>query len=238
MSTDLATLQNLLPADLMAQLQAQAAADLERLGAIGGKDTIRVTQDKKFELPDGSTTESLEASILDFVYFNEYFLELFNRKEVKPPACYALSDTDAGLKPSDKSPLKQSEFCGSCQQNQFGSSPTGGGKACKNGVRLALLPPDADLESPIMTIKVSPTAIKHFNAYVAKVTRTLGVPLYALRTKIFFDPNETYASIRFEAISPNANAAAMISRREEARHRLMQEPDVSTFELPTTGKKK
>ena len=46
MSNDLVALQNQLPEEIRAMLAEQVASDIGRLGAIGGKDAIRITQDK------------------------------------------------------------------------------------------------------------------------------------------------------------------------------------------------
>lgn len=239
MSTDLVALQNQLPADIRAMLAQQVASDIERLGSVGGKDSIRITQDKKFELPDGTTLDSLEVAVVDFVYRNEYYLGNFNRKAIQPPACFAISAVAADLTASDNSPMKQSDAgCAVCQQNQFGSSPSGDGKACKNTVYLAVLPLDATPDTPIWVIKTSPTAVKHFNGYVSKVARQANVPVTAVATKLSFDETQTYASVRFEAMGINPIFEQTIARRDEARHRLSQEPDVSSFELPGTSKKK
>ena len=237
MTTDLTTIQNQLPADIRAMLAKQVASDIERLGATGGKDAIRVTQDKKFELPDGQLADELDVIVVDFVYRNEYYLGNFNRKQITPPACFAISATSSDMAASDNSPMKQSESgCSVCQQNQFGSSPNGDGKACKNTVYLAVLPPDATEDTPVWVIKSSPTAVKHFNGYVSKVARTAQVPVSAVTTKLFFDPSSTYVSLRFEPIGVNPSFELTARRQNEARHRLMQEPDVSAFEMPAAKK--
>lgn len=237
MSTDLATIANSLPADIRAQLAAQMVGDIERLGTMGGKDSIRVTQDKKFELPNGDLVDEVEVAIVDFVYRNEYYVGAFNRKEIKPPACFSISPVAADMKPSENAPMSQSEDCATCQQNQYGSSPSGDGKACKNTVYIAVLPLDATSETPISVIKTSPTAIRHFNTYVSKIARTAKVPVSAIATKIYFDPASSYASLRFDAVGANPVFAETVARKDEARHRLMQEPDVTAFELPKTGKR-
>ena len=233
MSNDLVALQNQLPAEIRAMLAEQVASDIGRLGAIGGKDAIRVTQDKKFELPNGDVVDELEAVIVDFVYRNEYYIGNFNRKQITPPACFSISPTASDMAPSPNSPVKQSgDGCATCQQNQFGSSPTGDGKACKNTVYLAVMPSDATDDTPIWVLKTSPTAVKHFNSYVTKLARSARMPVTAALTKIYFDPSSTYASIRFDAAGVNPVFELTQARQSEARHRLMQEPDVSSFELP------
>lgn len=240
MSTDIATIQNQLPAEIRAMLAEEVAGDINRLGSIGGSDAIRVTQDKKFEMPNGDLADEIEAVIVDFVYRNEYYPSAFNRKSISPPACFAISPDAASLAASETSPLRQSEDgCATCQQNQYGSSPSGDGKACKNTVYMAVLPPDATPDTPLRTVKTSPTAVRYFNSYAAKLARTAQVPVGAVVTKLFFDPSNTYASLRFDVVAPNKAYATTRARQSEARHRLMQEPDVSGFELPgkPNGKK-
>ena len=237
MSNDLVAIQNQLPESLRKMLAEQIASDITRLGAAGGKDVIRITQDKKFELPDGTIGEELDVAIVDFVYRNEYYLSAFNKKALVPPACFAISATAADMAPSANSPIKQSDAgCNSCQQNAFGSSPNGDGKACKNTVLLAVTPLDATADTPVWVIKTSPTAIKPFNAYVSKVARTLGVPVQAVATKLFFDPQSSYATLRFDVTGVNPIASDTIARKDEARKRLMEEPDVTKFEMPASKK--
>src|SRR4249920_549399 len=144
------TFHNSLPAEIQEQMAAQMAADLARLGASGGKDAIRVTQDKKFQFPDDTQVEGpLDLIVVDFVYRNEYYLGAFNRKELTAPACFAVADNQMSLVPSDNSPKKQAEKCTGCQWDKYGSSPNGDGKACKNTVYMAVLPPDATEDSTL-----------------------------------------------------------------------------------------
>lgn len=227
MSTDLATLSNNLPAHIREQLAAQMAADIGRLGQLGGKDAIRVTQDKKFVLPDGTELTELQAIVVDFVYRNEYYPQQFNKKQPTGPSCFAISAHAASLTPPSQLATKQADSCGTCQWNQYGSATTGSGKACKNTVFLALLPPDATPDSPLWVLKTSATAIRYFNQYVAKVATQAQVPVGAVVTKIFFDPGSTYASLRFAPLGPNEIFAETVVRAEEARKRLTQEPETA-----------
>jgi hypothetical protein len=238
MTTDLSVIQNQLPESIRKMLAEQISSDLSRLGAVGGKDAIRVTQDKKFEMPSSDVLDSLECVVVDFVYRNEYYVGAFNRKQITPPACFAIAPSASALSPSANSPKKQSDACATCQQNQFGSSPSGDGKACKNTVMLAVLPLNATADSPIWVIKSSPTAVKHFNNYVAKLARGAGVPVSAVATKLYFDPGSTYASLRFETTGINPVFEVTQVRLKEAAFRLAQEPDVSGFETPAGNSKR
>jgi hypothetical protein len=232
MTTDIATLQNTLPTEVQAQVDERILADIKRLGAVGGKDAIRITQDKKFEMPNGDILDEIEGVIVDFVYRNEYYPEAFNRKQIKPPTCFAISEAEKGMRPSPNSPALQDEGkgCEKCQWNQWGSSPTNNGKACKNTVYMALLPPNATDDDPIWTLKTSPTAIKHFNGYVAKLAHSKRKSKDAVVTKIFFDPGSPFASVRFEPTGLNEAMEATSQRASEARARLLQEPDLTGAE--------
>lgn len=226
---ELTTLGNTLPADVRQQMADAVAADLARLGNIGGKDSIRITQDKKFQFPDDTTSDGpLELIIVDFVYRNEYYPGAYNRKEQVAPTCFAVNPDQIALAPTVNSPKAQADKCSACQWDKYGSSPQGDGKACKNTVFMAVLQPDATSDSPLFVIKTSPTGIRHINQHVAKIGRQVQLPVWAVTTKLYFDPNVSYPSLRFDLLGENPILAETQNRRDEARHRLMQEPDFSS----------
>lgn len=218
------------------RLKAEVAGIQERIGAPVG-DVISVTQDKMFKLPDGTKHAGpMNVVIVDFVSGNFFYEGAYDPNNISPPACFALGTNPSQLVASDNSPLKQSDSCAGCPMNQFGSD--GKGKACKNSRLLALLPVDADNETPIMVLKVSPTAIKAFDSYVASVSRSFQLPPLGVVTEIDFDDAVTYASLRFKNPHPNENIELAFNRRDEARARLMTEPDVSTFNVAPPPSKK
>jgi hypothetical protein len=230
MSNDLIqTVGNELPAEVREQLAQEVLADLARLGNTAGKDSIRISQDKKFIFPDETESPGpLDVVVVDFVYRNEYYPAAFNRKEIVAPTCFAVSPEQVSLTPTENSPKKQAVKCNECQWDKWGSSPQGDGKACKNTIYMAVLQPDATDESPLFVIKTSPTAIRPFNVHVANVGRKARLPLWAVVTRLSFDPNLPYPSLRFELLGSNAVLTETKARREDARFRLMQEPDFSS----------
>ena len=238
MSTELAKLKGgELSTDILAKLQRHTEEERERIGKSGGGDVVSISNSKRiFELPNGQEVQEYEGLIVDFAYRNEYYIGAYNPKIITPPACFAISPTTTSLEPSANSPIIQNQGpCATCQQNQFGSHPNGGGKACKNTVIMAILPPDAESvgSHDLWVMKTSPTAIKHFNKYAAKISQ-MNIPLGAVRTKFFLDPDSDYASVRFDAVSVEADCIdAVMERKAEAAKRLMEEPDVSSFEMPT-----
>lgn len=225
-STAVAKAKVNLPVDVNEQMAAEVAAMQSRISAPSG-DRIAATQQKTFKLPNGTEVDTLECVIVDFAAANMYYAAAYDRNNITPPDCFALGLEPAILTPSDNSPDKQAESCSSCPQNQFGSA--GKGKACTNTRLLGLLPTDADINTPLMILKVSPTGIRAFDAHVNSVVRSYSMPLRGVITEISFDQSSDYATMRFRAIGPAPKELVMMaqSRKEESIARLLTEPDVS-----------
>lgn len=210
-------------------LRKQAEANASRVEPGSGK-SIRIGQDKSFTLPDGTKTrESLQLVVVDFVSRNEYYEGAYNKDDITPPNCFAIHPEPKQLAPSGNSPDKQCDDCASCPMNQFGSAPTGAGKACKNTRVLAVMPPDADDDTEIWTLKVSPTAIKAFDGFVAGVNRAFQLPPVGVVVTVGFSDAKDFPSLEFTDPQLNENVAVHFGRQDEAREMLMREPDVSSF---------
>lgn len=217
-------------------LKAQAAGMGERTAPASGS-AIRVTQDKQFVLPDGTKTPGpLQLVIVDFIAKNAFYQGKFDPKNITPPACFALGQNPLKMVPSANAPLGQSVDCTSCPNNQFGSD--GDGKACKNCRVLAVLPPDADENTPLWTLATSPTANKGFDGFVSSVARVFEMPPVGVVATVGFDENQTYAKLVFSDPQPNANVAVHFARQAEAKAMLAVEPDVSGFVDATAVKGK
>lgn len=215
-------------------LRAQALAMSEKTAPASG-NAIRVTQDKQFLLPDGTKTPGpLRLVIVEFASKNAFYESAFDPKNISPPACFAISTNPLKMVPSANAPLAQAIECNGCPMNQFGSAGTG--KACKNTRIMAVLPPDADENTPLWTLATSPTANKGFDGFVNSVARVFQTSPIGVATSVGFDPNETYAKLVFSDPQPNAEVAVHFARQEEARAMLATEPDVSSFvkEKPAT----
>lgn len=214
-----------LPANVAQALAAEVASITNRIGAPGG-DRIKVTQAKRFRMPSGEEHAGpIQAVIVDFVSFNALYDGAFDPNDITPPMCAAIGSDIATLSPFADSTDVQCDSCAACPMNQFGSA--GRGKACQNSRLLALLPPDAGADTPLMVLKVSPTALRSFDGYVATIARSFQMPPLAVITEISLDPNVDYPSLRFgnpQPADPDLVALAL-ARREEARTRLNTKPD-------------
>jgi hypothetical protein len=208
-------------------LKAQAEGMGSRVAPPTGNG-IRITQDKHFMLPDGTKTQGpLQLVVVDFVTRHMFYEGSYDPKNVVPPGCFAIGSNPKDMTPSDNSPNKQSTDCQGCPMNQFGSD--GDGKACKNTRLLAVLPPDADENTPIWTLGVSPTALKNFDGFVQATVRAFGLPPIGVIVNVGFDDAVTYAKLTFSEPVPNPQLNEMFARQGEAKELLMVEPDVSGY---------
>lgn len=206
-----------------------------RLAAPSG-DKVKF-DNKTFKLPDGSTASEIDVVIVDFVYFNSYYESAYDSKNIVPPACFAIHPEPKQMAPSANSPEAQHETCSGCWANEFGSAKVGAGKACGNRVHIAVLPRDAKSETPFWILDISPTAIKGFSSYINSVLNVFKRPPYGVVTKVSFDQNSKYDvavfsdPILLDGDDPEDVALFNIirERRDEARQRLLTEPDVSAF---------
>lgn len=221
-----------LPAAQQAALAAEMAMIQRRIAAPSG-DKISVTQAKKLRLPNGIELDEMECIVIDFVASNSYYTEAFDRNNIVPPHCFAIGLEPSGLVPSNNSPDKQCESCAGCWANQWKSSLKGGnGKACSNARLLAVMPTAADDEGnyPIYIIKASTTAIKSFDGHVGKIAQSFGVPVRYVVTRVSMSDDD-YSSLRFNVVEPASKQLIEVATGllEDARTRLLVEPDVSAF---------
>ena len=207
-------------------IAAQVAAMGDRIAPPGGSK-IKLAAGS-MTLPNGTKTPGpLEVVVVDFVATNKFYEGGYDANNISPPVCFAIGTNPLKLVPSPNSPLPQAASCAECPMNQFGSN--GAGKACKNERTLAVLPPDADDDTPLWVLGVSPTGIKGFDGYVAGVARTFQTIPAGVITTVELDSTKTYPSLTFGSPTPNPNVGAHFARQEEARALLAVEPDVSGY---------
>lgn len=218
------------------ELLAQEAAGIQDQIGAPSSNKIR-TADKVFTFPDGTVTpEPIRVVILDFVSQNKLYEGKYDPNNPIPPVCFAIGKVLKDMVPSDNSLTKQCDNCGQCPNNEFGSD--GNGKACKNTRVLAVMAPDATEDDEVMTLEVSPTGLKSYDAYVATVTRLYGKPPIAVTTEVSFDENVSYSTLRFGNPEPNSNLAVHFAKREEAQVMITAEPDMSNAEAPKPARGK
>lgn len=215
---------------------AKQAAELGDKTLPASGNTIRL-DGKEFTFPDGTKSPGpVELVIVEFVTKHAFYPGKYDKNNIVPPTCAAVGTDPRNLAPFANSPEPQSPDCQQCPNNVFGSD--GDGKACKNSRALAVMPPDADEDTPIWLLNVSPTAIKGFDGYVNAVARAWSTVPVGVVTTVSFDENQTYPKLVFSDPKPNENVGVHFARQAEARELLMAEPDFTRVEAPKKPAKK
>lgn len=213
-----------------AEIQKQMAEAMEgvkdRIGSISG-NKIQVKQDKTFHLPNGDVSDVIEVVIVDFTNRNLFYESSYDENNIEAPDCYAVGPKLKDMIPAKNVEKPESDSCAECPLNAFGSR--GKGKACKNTRRLAVLSPDAGPDDQLMTLDVSPTAIKRFDKMVSDIARDLNVLPVGVIVEVSFNESTTYASLDFRVLDKNDNVGHHWQRREEAAELINQEIDLEAF---------
>lgn len=159
---------------------------------------------------DGNVETEFEAVILGATHVNTYFEGKFDPSNIVPPTCWAIAADEAYLAPPDDWAGKQHPKCEGCLQNAFGSDDRGTGKACKNTVRLAMLPFDEGVDlsrGKGVRLSVSPTSSRNWTEYVDYVTETLGRPVFSVITQVTISPHpKNQHELTFEAVGSYGDA--------------------------------
>jgi len=127
--------------------------------------------------------------------------------------------------------------CSDCPYDEFGSSATGGGKACKNARLMAVMLPNMK-DDKLYTIEASPTAIKAFDAYGGVVAKLFNSPPIKVTTDLSFHPEKSYASLMFGNPKANPKYGEHFARRTEANDILNIAPISVGGQPAETSKKK
>lgn len=130
-----------------------------------------------FEIPgddpnNPDVVKEIIGVIVDHHPINAYWSQKFEGQN-NPPDCSSL-DGKIGIGVPGGN-------CKTCPYNQFGSDPTGRGKACKNMHRIYILR-EGDMFPLLLTLP--PTSLKPFADYLAKRIITKGLRSYGVITKI------------------------------------------------------
>ena len=224
----------------------------ERLAGMAGKDADRghsmgesnyiSTKGGIFTYQGNEIPNPFYAIITDFTFENAYYDSIYDPDQATPPACFALSDDPETLVAHPTSPDMQGgegNACEGCEMDEWETSNTGRGKACKNGVRLALVnaddPAKVNAASEPAFIRIAPTSLKHFEKYKDKFTRVTGMPLLAAMTEVELVPVKTWYEVHFtlvDQIEDEQMLQNMLSIHD-AYEDLLREPyDVTGYDAP------
>ena len=200
------------PDDLINALSAEIAENVKPRG-----QNISVTRGGMFNLPNGEEADYVDLVVLAYAYHNTYYDKPWNPKSFAAPVCWARGPKQNDeLSPSNDVSTPQSAHCRDCAKNQYGSALQGSGKACQNQIVLAVMNPDLAQAQDIYTIKVSATAIKAAEQYLARSAARFKHPIKVV-TRFSVDMSRDWPRVVMEPLAPNTDYAEHLAYLEEAR---------------------
>lgn len=204
MSTDLLDIQEQLRRELEAQ---KATLPVAQAGKIK-------TKGKKFTLPGGQPQEGpMDVIVVGWRFTNNLFEGTYNPNNIQPAVCHSSGRVEADMMPHTSSTKPQADTCAECPKNQWGSN--GKGKACKNGARLAVIPPNPTADTSPLVIDVTPTGMTSWIKYVNGLQARGVLPIQVI-TEVDFEPSVDYPTLRFRADKMHENLATAFALREAA----------------------
>lgn len=204
---------------------AALAAHIKKNVKITGTG-ISPTLTGKLKFPSGDEVDYLDVVVLDYRYRNQYFASAYNPNNMQPCECFAIGyEENDLLVPSELSPEVQAVACAECDKNQWGSSPSGKGKACSNQLMLAVMLPDTAESADIMVVKASPTSLKSVKTHLLRSTELFGHPINCI-TRLTVDTSRGWATIKAEIIGRN-NAPEQHVQYLDTAGQVLEAPPVS-----------
>ena len=200
-----------LPAHLSSRIgQPSAISSAMTSGIGGGGDGPKFkrisVRGSRFRIRDGANETILPDNVLRAVIVgaSPNLTKLFYKKydpkaegEDKKPDCFS----NDGIRPDKNASDPQSQQCGNCPQNAWGSKISEGGgkmKACADQKRLAVISADDLSEEPeVYLFQVTPSALTDFRQY-GDMLASKGFPPEIVVTEISFDPKVSHPKAQFK----------------------------------------
>lgn len=225
--------------------QLAASAENQKAMESAGSGNKIGKRNGKFSYQGANIGTEMLCIVLGFTYENAYYGSPYDPDNPAIPTCFAISDEEGGLEPHENSPEAQSEECASCWANEWESSGSGRGKACKNGRRLAVLefgdgvdPDTAD----VAQINLAPTEIKNWKKYFVDLNSRYGRPPYGVVTRMFFEDaggGRDIVNFEMEELIKAKQGAVIMKRLEEAEELLFKPYEqIEQDATPRRGTKK
>lgn len=192
----------------------------------------------------------LEMIVLDSIFENALYRGKYDPSNAQPPVCYAFGyegSEHASMKPHPEATDIQAPGCKGCPHNEWGSSDTGNGKACKNVVRLiGIMPGDLSeksiAEAELYSAKVPVTSVANWSGHMRKIKDLTGLPVFCGFTRVRVRPDPKHQLVvTFEhagAVDKKYHKA-IIARVKEAEKEISRPyPEPTEKVAPAKGKGK
>ena len=159
----------------------------------------------RIEVPNNK----IELVILTSVYRNVFYSKGYTTENFVGPDCFSYSEADEGMVPHKSILEPQSETCGNCPNNLWGSNPYGEhGKACKQARRLVVIPASvletgagAVSAANLAIIDLPVTSVKYYSQYVRDLAESSDAKPHLVVTEALYSKDEkTHFKVNFDLI--------------------------------------
>lgn len=206
------------------EIAAEARADAARFQ----QGTARISLKGGVITIDGQKVKDnkLTVGIISAVFGKAHYEGEFDPEVPQTPNCYSFHPTDQhAMKPHDAAPEKQAEECKSCPHNKFGTAERGGGKRCKDEIRLMVVAPTGDDygAAEVRMLSVPPGSLANWGKYVARLS-DMGGTYRSVLTEIGIEPFKGAYKVTFNPAGKldEDQYLALKARRETAIEQSMQ----------------
>jgi len=194
--------QEVVPWKEQMALDAQRVAKQERPASsfISLKSGVMTYQDEQIK------DNILECIVIALCTERTYYDKPYDPDSIFPPRCFAQGLDPTGLIPHDNIVEPINPTCNGCEKAEFGTALQGKGPACKTYRKLMIMTSDHlkkdDIEeAEIAVIRIPPTSVKNWSNYANKIASSVGVPPWAVITKIIVKPHpKKQFEVTFEAV--------------------------------------
>ena len=153
-------------------------------------------------------------------YENEY-----DASNPGTPGCYAYGDDEGSVpvSPYAKSTDKQSQTCKTCEFSQYGSAAKGRGQACRQSIRIALVPATADgVNGEPFFARIPPTSIKYVHGWLKDLGET---PCFGAVTELSATPDVNdmfHINLNVKSLLPRELQGGVLNLLDKAEEELRQ----------------
>jgi hypothetical protein len=174
--------------------------------------------------------------ILGYAYERAYYSKPYQPDVMSTPDCYSYD----GEAPHEKAKVPQSDRCGQCRFNEFGTSQNGKGKGCKEGAKFAAIHADS-LDSPdkiaaatIIQGRLSVLNSKGFRNYTGYFEEA-GQPIWGSVSQLTVTPDsKSQYAVSFQNVVADLDDSDLdaIAARADEADKLMAQPYPDLDEAP------
>jgi hypothetical protein len=192
-------------------------------------------------VPGGKT----DVVLLAFMGERSFFPDGYDPDVRQSPLCYAYFNTEDDAdetKPHPKAKEAQAKTCAECAHNEWGSANVGRGKACRESVRIALLPAVQDMsKAQIWHARVPITSVGAFKSHISDIL-SAERPVWAVVSELTVTPDaKTFFKISWavkRGITQNEVAVLSAKAISAERDIAFEYPDFEETAAPAKPVKK